>query len=91
MDPAHRRERRGAERKSRYGVTVEAFEKMRADQDNRCLICAEEFTDAPHIDHDHRTNRIRGLLCSGCNLGLGHLRDDPSLMRKAAEYVEQHR
>jgi hypothetical protein len=44
-----------------------------------------------HVDHDHITGRVRALLCSGCNTGIGHLQDDPDVLRRAADYIEQHR
>ncbi len=42
----------------------------------------------PTLDHDHQTGAWRGLLCSRCNTGLGHFRDDPALLRSAAAYIE---
>lgn len=42
------------------------------------------------IDHCHKTSRVRALLCSPCNAALGNLRDDPTIMRKAARYVERY-
>ena len=44
-----------------------------------------------HADHCHATGVIRGFLCRACNVGLGHFKDDPELMRRAAEYIERYR
>jgi hypothetical protein len=44
-----------------------------------------------HLDHDHAGGHLRGLLCLSCNQALGHFRDDPALLRRAAEYVERTR
>lgn len=52
-----------------------------------CLICGG--FDRLNVDHNHATMATRGLLCQGCNLGIGYFRDDPDLIRKAAAYVEK--
>ena len=62
-----------------------------ASQGGVCAICA---TLAPqggvlHIDHSHTTGEVRGALCVACNTGIGQLKDDPGLLRKAAEYLER--
>ena len=60
-------------------------------QKNRCAICRIELiwpNKNTHIDHSHQTGRIRGVLCTTCNTGLGCFKDNPRLMRKAIEYVE---
>lgn len=77
--------------KSNFGITIEASDAMAAAQDWRCAICANPFTATPNLDHDHQTGRIRALLCHACNLALGGLRDDPTLLRKAADYIESYR
>ncbi len=52
-----------------------------------CVICGSE--EPLVVDHDHRTGKIRGMLCNHCNRGLGHFRDDPELMEFAAIYVRE--
>jgi hypothetical protein len=72
-----------------YGLTIEEFNKMYEDQGGSCAIC--QRTDRPLVvDHDHKTGKKRALLCNGCNHGLGRFADDPALLRKAADYVEEH-
>lgn len=76
-----------------YGITAEQFASLLEAQDGRCAICR---TDTPngkggwHVDHCHDSDKIRGLLCHYCNVGLGNFRDDPALVRAAAEYLEMH-
>ena len=62
---------------------------MLAEQDGLCAIC--RTAAAVHVDHDHETGAVRSLLCFNCNGGLGQFRDDPVVLRAAADYVEEHR
>jgi len=82
----------------RYGVTLEWFKSKLAEQDGRCAVCGAvpdpngvKAAARLHVDHDHETGVNRGLLCHRCNPGVGYFRDDPDLLRKAAEYIERHR
>lgn len=52
---------------------------------NHCTICGSR--DRLVVDHDHKTNTIRGMLCNHCNRGLGHFRDDPDLLEFARIYL----
>jgi hypothetical protein len=62
---------------------------MLAAQGGLCAIC--RAAPAGHVDHDHVTGAVRELLCFNCNGGLGQFRDDPAVLRAAADYVERHR
>lgn len=65
---------------------------MLAEQSGLCAVCygpAVGKSDKLSVDHDHATGRVRGLLCHHCNAALGHLMDDPNLLRKAAIYLEK--
>ena len=78
-------------RKRRSGITKTEFEHLWEIQGGLCALCREPVGHNAHADHDHKTKRIRGLLCSGCNLGLGHFRDNPFVLRLAATYIERYR
>ena len=71
----------------KYGITPEAFREMVQKQDGRCAICEKEVKKF-HVDHSHKNGKVRGLLCSACNVGIGLLQDDPSLLLNAAEYIK---
>lgn len=77
----------------KYGVTVAEVQEMRRQQLNSCAICREPFADdvAPHIDHDHSSGEVRGILCASCNKGLGHFRDDPARLVAAANYLNERK
>jgi hypothetical protein len=75
----------------KYGMVPEDYHRMFDEQDGRCLICEIETKEKLHIDHDHATGVIRGLLCTNCNRALGHGQDDPEILRKLADYVENRR
>jgi hypothetical protein len=94
--PEHReRRRQGNQRaqfKRKYGITVDEFERMKAQQGGVCAICG----NGPHerrvdlsVDHCHATGVVRGLLCDQCNTGLGSLRDSPELLERALEYLRR--
>lgn len=83
-------------RKSRilrqYGLTQEGFDRFWDRQGGRCAICRRVLllgaTDGCHIDHDHNTGAVRGLLCGLCNKGLGMFRDNRETLLAAVEYLK---
>lgn len=85
-----------ASRKSRlkktWGLTLGQYDEMVDAQMGRCHLCHRPPTrNNLAVDHDHVTGRVRMLLCDPCNLGIGSLRDDPELLRRAADYIERFR
>lgn len=72
-----------------YGTTPEQVKQWIAEQGHVCKICKKPFSHHPNIDHDHKTQNVRGILCHRCNMALGLLRDDPSLMLAAASYIQK--
>ena len=72
----------------KYGLTMEAYTAMLDEQGGACAICGSAPDGRPlHVDHDHATGAVRGLLCGLCNAGLGNYRDDPALLAKAIAYL----
>lgn len=92
----HRRKHHGVQRdwnlRTKYGISLSDYERLLAAQSGRCATCGSLHADCRgrrlHVDHDHATGRVRGLLCANCNMALGKVRDDPGLLRRLAEYVE---
>lgn len=78
--------------RKKYGMSLADRDSMVEDQGNVCLICQEilDLQFNTHIDHCHTSGRVRGVLCSKCNQGIGLFRDNPEFMRRAANYVEDH-
>jgi len=85
----HRRESNDSYWARRYGMTKAEVDQLRLSQQDCCAICGDAGPE--HLDHDHESGSVRSLLCQRCNFGLGLYRDDPDLLRAAAEYVERHR
>lgn len=73
--------------KHKYGLSMEEFEQMKIGQENKCSICKKTFVTTPHIDHCHKTSRVRGLLCLKCNRGIGMLNDDIGNLERAISYL----
>lgn len=74
---------------AKYGLTKPQYYEMKRLQNDRCAVCGEEFLRTPHIDHCHTTGEVRGLLCSGCNTGIGHLKDDVRILENAIRYLNK--
>jgi len=82
-----RRQARAA-RKHKYGITPEQTQEMLRGQNHACAICQDEINEATlQVDHCHDTGVVRGLLCRGCNLGLGNFKDSAKLLDAAKEYL----
>lgn len=87
------KERRKFNRMKRlYGVTFDKYEDLINKQKGICAICGDDlkFKHNASIDHCHKTNNIRGILCTNCNSGLGHFKDDRRILGKAIKYLKHH-
>jgi hypothetical protein len=77
--------------RKKYGISTAEFAALLEFQGNCCAICAkpiEALRRRINIDHDHTTNQVRGILCTSCNTGLGHLGDDMAGLQKAMAYLQ---
>lgn len=72
---------------TKYGLTIDEFDEMVERQAGLCLICSLPLEVNPHLDHDHETGEVRGVLCAMCNKGLGHFRDSEELLLSALAYL----
>ena len=77
--------------KKRYGISLEEYNKILEEQSGVCAICGSTEPDKSKkylsVDHDHETGKVRGLLCSYCNRGLGSFKESHGLLKKALEYL----
>jgi Recombination endonuclease VII len=76
-------------RRRKYGVTSEDYQRMLTEQEGRCAMCKRYFGEALRVDHCHRTGRVRRLLCHGCNVGFGFFGEDANALRTAADYSDE--
>jgi hypothetical protein len=76
--------------KRKYGITIEEYDTMLAAQHGGCAICGRPPRSdiSLHVDHDHETGRIRGILCFSHNNALADFGDDPALLAKAIAYLD---
>lgn len=92
-NPEAIRKKRNGWIKYRHGLTLNEYEEKLAAQGSCCAICDVELKPEghlTHLDHDHKTGKLRGFLCTNCNRGLGHFQDSPALLSFAMAYLESH-
>jgi hypothetical protein len=76
--------------KSTYGLSVEAFDALLLKQGGCCAICRANTPRSKrswHVDHNHSTGHVRGLLCHHCNLAIGHVSDSIEILQQAIKYL----
>jgi hypothetical protein len=72
-----------------YGINTADRDRLVEAQGGLCAICLTR--PAVHVDHDHKTGRVRGVLCFQCNVALGHLQDDVRVLHRAVAYLQRQR
>lgn len=80
--------------KTKYGIEPGSYDRMFKKQNGRCAICSSITPGKKeirfHVDHCHDTGKVRALLCSSCNTGIGQFRHDENLLLKAVDYLRLH-
>ena len=91
--PERQRKQRDSYYRRTYGISADEFDALLEKQDGGCAICGRKPERDPsfHLDHDHLTGEIRGILCLSCNQGVGQFQDDPGLLERAAAYIREGR
>ena len=86
--------------KKDFGIDLQTYDGMLAEQDGRCAICGKKEEQKRWdgkgkknlaVDHCHTTGKVRGLLCSKCNTGLGSFKEDPKIFLAALNYLNKHK
>ena len=84
--------------KKAYGITLNEYNDLLSKQEGKCMICQSDnngfYRKKPRafaVDHCHTTGKIRGLLCSDCNTGIGFLKDNIDLLNNAIKYLNKSR
>jgi hypothetical protein len=77
--------------KSKYGIGLVEFNQMMYEQNGNCAICKkpESRNQRLSVDHDHKTQEVRGLLCFACNAALGFFQDNPQILENAKQYLKK--
>lgn len=83
--------------KYKYGLEWEEFEELHRLANGRCEICDRQISlmaspdmETAYVDHDHVTQKVRGLLCRVCNVALGHFKDSRVHLHKALDYLDKY-
>lgn len=79
--------------KKKYGITIDEKERLLVAQNFCCAACNSPDPGGRlgwHVDHDHQTGKVRGILCQKCNVALGHAKDNKTRLRMLVNYLERH-
>ena len=88
-NPARRENISNTSLTRRYGISRADYDAMEAEQNGCCAICGLKPEDSLHVDHNHHTHQVRGLLCGNCNFGIGKFNDNPDRMASVIKYLER--
>lgn len=87
----YKRQWRAWNLKKFYNLTIDDYNEMLAAQNGTCAICFQPPGNTNfHVDHNHSSGKIRGLLCSACNTAIGLLNENPEILKSALAYLDRH-
>lgn len=87
----------------KFNLSLKQYKQIIKEQNNRCLICGKNFDDiyrnlkqnhvyyTPRIDHDHKSGKVRGILCHHCNTALGSFNENPFILLRALKYLKENK
>lgn len=85
---------RNSRYKNLFGISIDDYNQMLADQNSNCIICSKNQSELRYrlaIDHCHKTGKVRGLLCNNCNTAIGLFYDSDINLEKALNYIRKHK
>lgn len=86
-----RRREKKARLKFSYKLNIDTFDKMYSNQEGHCAICNNKYSDSKlFVDHNHKTGKVRQLLCIRCNSGIGRAKENIKILENAIKYLEKH-
>lgn len=89
LDPDLKIKKRDRMLRKKYGITIEDYNKIFDNQNESCALCFRKPGKFPlHVDHSHKTGKVRGLLCHQCNWYLGTIDEDPSIIDRIIAYLK---
>lgn len=74
--------------KSKYGITLNDYKKLFKQQKGKCLVCGKKSNKTLHVDHNHKTGKVRGLLCFRCNYGIGYFHENIYIFKNIIKLLE---
>tara|TARA_B110000503_G_scaffold127351_2_gene196989 strand:+ start:733 stop:1053 length:321 start_codon:yes stop_codon:yes gene_type:complete len=92
--PEYKKYQRECFDRCRYNLEPDHKQAILDRQHGGCAVCEYKFgqkTGDMHVDHDHTSGAVRGLLCDLCNRGLGYFKDNPKVLEQAAKYIKTAR
>jgi NMD protein affecting ribosome stability and mRNA decay len=86
----HRESELDRVRFKKYGISGDRFREIIKGQNGKCPICDIILSRTLCVDHNHTTNKVRGIICNNCNFAIGNAGDSPIRLRAMADYLEKN-